>query len=91
MLQIVTQNIQLIYISSQDILFLSDEAGGGAVSLVGMCHGPGIRRSTALEHLVVPCRATTVLEVCINMNFRDCGQDSRKVNGYLTRASHAAA
>jgi hypothetical protein len=41
--------------------------------------------------LVVPCRATTVLEICINMNFRDCGQDSRKGNGYLTRASHAAA
>jgi hypothetical protein len=27
--------------------------GGGAVSLVGMCHGLGMHRSTALEHLLV--------------------------------------
>jgi hypothetical protein len=38
-----------------------------------------------------PCRATTVLEVCISMNIQGCGQDSRKGNGYLTRASNAAA
>jgi hypothetical protein len=32
---------------------ISQTWGGGAMSLVGMCHGPGIRRSTALEHLLV--------------------------------------
>jgi hypothetical protein len=35
-----------------------------------------------------PRQATTVLGVCIIMNFQGCGQDSRKGNGYLTRASH---
>jgi hypothetical protein len=43
--------------------------GGGAVSLVGMCHGPGICRSLGTPPRG-PRRTTTVLEMCISMNFQ---------------------